>query len=323
MVWVGLFIISSFLAVGFVQAKTIPLSLAATGQASSYYAYNVAIAQLVNKNVPNVNVTVLETGGFADNIKLIEREEADFAQMAEPDLYLALNSIGIYAKEKYTKARLLWLANPLVYYFVVSKEAGITDFADLQGKKYTPGGRGSSTERLCMEIFDILGVKPHYYTAGYSDAVRAMKDRRIIGYTKSGPTNAPEATIMDVSTAVPINILSFKQDQIAKIQKVKPYYKFTTVKAGLFKGVGDVTSIAIFFGSMASKDLSPDIVYQIVKVVFNNVDYIAQSYPGIKGMKLAEQTIQNASSPLHAGTIKYLKELGYKIPKNLLPPEMK
>lgn len=244
--------------------------------------------------------------------------------MGEPDLYLALNSIGIFAKEKYTKARLIWLANPFAYYFVVRKDAGIEDFSALQGKKYTAGGRGSTTERLSIEIFDLLGIKPDYYAAGYSDAVEAMKDRRLVGYTKSGPTEAPDATIMDVSVVVPVNILSFKQDQIDKIQKAKPYYKFTTVKAGQFyKGMGDINTIASFFGSMASKDLSPDIVYQIVKVVFTNVSFIAQSYPAIKGMDLADLTIKNAVSPLHAGTIRYLKERGYEIPKNLIPPEMK
>lgn len=73
MVLAATFIVYSYPTMAFAQAKTTPLSIAATGQASSYYTYNVAIAQLVNKNVPNVNATVLETGGFADNIKLIER----------------------------------------------------------------------------------------------------------------------------------------------------------------------------------------------------------------------------------------------------------
>jgi TRAP-type uncharacterized transport system substrate-binding protein len=43
------------------------------------------------------------------------------------------------------------------------------------------------------------------------------------------------------------------------------------------------------------------------------------AYPSIKGDNLSELTLDTCTVPLHPGAIKYYKELGLKIPENLIP----
>jgi TRAP transporter TAXI family solute receptor len=304
--------------------ETLNLSWAATSQSSGFYPFNVAIADIINKNVEGVQVTVLETGGTADNLNMIEKGQAHFGQSSEPNLYEAQQGIGLYEGKGYEKPRLLFLANPLAYYFTVSEESRITSLSGLSGKKYNPGLQGSSTEILSYDILkEILGYTPEFVPGSTGEAVNAMKDRRIIGFTKSGPTNSPDSSLQDVSTSLKIRVLSFTDDEIAKVKEKYPYFQFVDVDGELYKQDGKITSIGLLFGPMVSADLPEDLVYNIVKAVFENQDYIEQAYGGVKGVDMVDLTANYSVSFLHPGTIKYLKEKGYTIDDSRIPPEMK
>jgi len=173
---------------------------------------------------------------------------------------------------------------------------------------------------------NVLGIKPNYYRAGYSDAVQAIQDRRIVGYVKSGSITAPDSTILNLATTTDIRMLDFTEEDIAKIKKVYPYWDFITLNNvdELYPGVEpELTTRAIVLAMGGTKNLPEDLVYKIVKVVCENVEYQAESFPAAKGLNLAENTVKYAQTPLHPGTIKYLREQGYEIPERLIPPELK
>lgn len=54
---------------GQTATQTYNLVWAATSASSGYYALNVAMADIINKYVDGVTVTVMETGGTADDYK--------------------------------------------------------------------------------------------------------------------------------------------------------------------------------------------------------------------------------------------------------------
>jgi TRAP-type uncharacterized transport system substrate-binding protein len=60
-----------------------------------------------------------------------------------------------------------------------------------------------------------------------------------------------------------------------------------------------------------------------VKAAFENKTTIDQAYPGYASYDLTKQTLKFSVIPLHAGTVKYLKEIGVTVPANLIPAEAK
>jgi len=175
------------------------ISIGATGQASSYYAYHVAVAQLLNKNIPEIQVSVVETGGGADNLKRVANGEVEWGQTSEPDAYECYKGIGLWeGQEPSSDLRLYWAVHPITYLFVVREDSGINSLQELDGKKFNPGGSGSSTERLTEKTLNLMGITPEYYRGGYSDVVEAIKNRRISGYVKSASITKPDATILDL-----------------------------------------------------------------------------------------------------------------------------
>jgi TRAP transporter TAXI family solute receptor len=296
----------------------------ACSSSSGYYALNVAISDVINKNVKDTAITVMETGGGAQNLKFIKEGQVQFGQTSVPDIYLAANSLGSFKDTpKNDEVRLMLSLLPNVYYFVVSEDSGINSIADLKGKKFSPGNTNSSSERLAYAILGALGVEPEWYYASTSEAVDAMKNRRIDGYMKSGSSISMDSSIADVKTSVKVKVLSFTKDEIAKIKAKYPYYSFQDVDGSIFGQPGKITSMTSYYSFGVSRKVPEDVVYNIVKAICENQKYLEGSYAGLKGFDPAKITATSTTGYLHPGTIKYLKEKGYQIKKEQIPPDMK
>lgn len=301
--------------------KTQYLNWAATSTSSSFYPLMVAYSDLINKHVPGAQVTVIETGGTADNLQMVERGEADFGMASDPDLFTALEGIGIYEGDQISRPRLFMLVDPVVYYFVVTEESGINSITELNGKPYSPGMSGSSTERITVDALDAIGVEPKYYPGTLRDAIDAVQDRRAVGFTKCASIKSQDAAIMEVAANIPVRVLNITAEEEQKIKEAYPYFPFYTIP-NLYEGEEELRCIGLAVGAIVSKDLPEDLVYAAAKATYENMDYIAEAYPSAKGNDPIQITLEYGMSPLHPGVVKYFQEKGYTVPDNLIPPEM-
>ncbi|MFW8565052.1 TAXI family TRAP transporter solute-binding subunit [Orrella sp. 11846] len=304
------------------HAQDKQLAIGATSQASSLYAYHVALAQVLNEKLPNINFSVVETGGGLDNSRRLQQKQVDLGMMAEPDVYEYYKGLGPFEGKANPDLRTLWLTTPLAYLSVVGADTGIESISDLNGKEFNGGGRGSGTERATFEAFGALGVKPDWFRTGMGDAVTAFKDRRVVGFSKAGPPDSPDSAILDAQTARPVKILDWTDEEIAKVQQEYPHFDFMKVKDTPY-GTGPMTLRVVFLTWGATTDMSENDAYDIFKTVVENVDKVAESYPAVKGLDIVAQTLERAQTPLHPGVVKYLKEQGKEIPDRLMPPELK
>jgi len=306
---------------GLAQADTTQLSIGATSQASSLYAYHVAVAQLINSELDNVNVSVVETGGGLDNMRRLSEGQVDWGMMAEPDLYEYYKGLGPFEGQPNPDFRTFWTTTPLAYLTVVAADSDIDSFADLDGEAFNGGGRGSGTERASFEALGALGVEPDWFRTGMSDAVTAFQDRRIVGFTKAGPPASPDSAILNAETARDIRILNWTDEEIAKVQAEYPHFDFMAVEDTPYE-TGPMNLRVVFITMGTTKEMPEELAYDIYKAVVENVDKVAESYGAVAGLDIARQTVERAQTPLHPGVVRYLREQGHDIPERLIPPEM-
>lgn len=307
---------------GQANAQTTQLSIGATSQASSLYAYHVAVAQMLNEALPGVNISVVETGGGLDNMRRLSEGQVDWGMMAEPDLYEYYKGLGPFEGQANENFRTFWVTTPLAYLTVVGADTGIENFQDLAGKPFNAGGRGSGTERATVEAFGAMGVEPDWFRTGMGDAVTAFKDRRVVGFTKAGPPASPDSAILDAQTSRDIKILNWTDEDIAKVQAQYPHFDFMAVEDTPY-GTGPMNLRVVFITMGTTTDMSEQQAYDIFKAVVENVDKVAQSYPAIAGLDIAKQTLERGQTPLHPGVVRYFQEQGMTVPDRLMPPEMR
>lgn len=301
-------------------AETYDLIWAGTSASSGYYALNVACCDIINKYVDGVTVTLMETGGTVDDYKLMRDGEAAFAQTSSVNEYCLQNNVAAYEGFGFTDSYDLCFFVPQAYYFVVSKDSGITNVEQLAGKKYNAGLAGSSSEVETMNILqNALGIAPDWYPASTADAVDAVSNRQIVGFTKSGTTLSTETTIAGLQANIDIDVLNFTEEQAKTVNDMYPYYGFKQVSGDLFGLDHDFLTYCSNFGFSVSKDLPEDVVYRIIKALDEHADEIRTTYPGIADDPVALTADPTDSSLIHPGVVKYMQEKGIDVPANRIP----
>jgi hypothetical protein len=296
------------------------LAMGTTQSSSSHYAYFVAVAKVINSKVPEVSISVVETGASVDNINRIKKGDLDLGMTTIHLQYQAYHGMGPWQDKPIKDQYVMWVYQPAPQNFVVREDSGVKTVYDLAGKPFNPGIRGSATEKTAEAILDALAVAPEFYRGGTEDTVAGIKDKRLVGYVKSGAGVATlDASTMDIATFTPIRVLNFTPEDIKKVQAKYPYLSPIAIPKGIYKEAPAYQTFAMLIGTVVKKDLSEELVYRMVKAACEGIDEQVAAYPSIKGTNLAQLTLETCTVPLHPGAVKYYKEIGLKVPENLIP----
>ncbi len=90
-----------------------------------------------------------------------------------------------------------------------------------------------------------------------------------------------------------------------------PYYRKAVIPGGMYRGSDeDVTTFGVAATFVSSTDVPDDVVYAVVKAVFENFDSFKRLHPAFANLNKEEMVSDALSAPLHPGAAKYYKEAG-------------
>jgi len=313
--------------------------LGAVKSTSSAYAFCVATAELITKHVPEVDVTVMETGATHDDLVKCREGIIDLAvDDALDGMAMAYNGT---MREEYIgkpfRSLRVWLAYTRApnYFCVVNegKCAKIKTLKDLHGRRYSAGIPGSSTEFATKLVLNKLGIKPKWYRGSLTDAKEACKDLASCGYSKTCPKfDKLDGTMMDLATVRKVKIIPFTEEEIKIALETDPGIIRIDCPANQIETIAPHPALVSFgfllSGFMTTK-ISQDIGYKMTRAVVDHWDDIVAVYPAsgfydpLKD-NLADLTaVPSAANPppFHAGLVQYMEEKGLKVPAQLIPPE--
>ena len=151
----------AFAGVAHAQQKTMSIGTGGTG--GVYYPLGGAVANVLSKNLPNVQATAEVTGGSVDNLKLIGAGKSELAfTMADA----ALDALKGEDKFKSGKVPLqaLLVVYPNRMHVVTVEGSGIETMADLKGKRVSTGSPGGATE-AGLQALDREGAREAFAAA--------------------------------------------------------------------------------------------------------------------------------------------------------------
>ena len=130
-----------------------------TGTSSGAYAYWVAMARAVQKTVPGVNFTVVESGAAVENTKRLLMGQFEIIHQTTTNSYYTWNGLSGFEKNQNIRELLPLMYGPQASF--VRADSPIKSLKDLEGKDFSPGARGSTTEITWVGIFNVLGGVRH------------------------------------------------------------------------------------------------------------------------------------------------------------------
>ena len=142
----------------------------------------------------------------------------------------------------------------------------------------------------------------------FQDGVDQLKDGKIdAAFTVAG---APTTAIVDYATTNTLNLVSLTDEELAAIQEAYPFLIRDDLPSTTYTGMtGDVVCVAIQATLVASKDLSEDVVYELLKAMFDNKDALTEGHAKF-GFLDPETASAGATVTMHPGAEKYYKEIG-------------
>ena len=300
-----------------VQAQQKFMTIGTGGVTGVYYAAGGAICRLVNKDRAKhgFRCSVESTGGSVVNINTIKAGELDFGVSQSDVQYNAFNGAKQFEKDgKHTDLRAVFSIHPEPFTVLSRKEANITKFDDLKGKRFNVGNPGSGTRAAMDEYLASSGGKISDF--GLAAELKAdehgaaLCDNKIDGFFYG--VGHPSANIQDPITTCGARLVPMTGPAVDKLVKANSYYAKVNIPGGLYAGHPNPTPTYGVLASFVTSAKVPDVaVYELVKAVFENFDEFKKLHPAFVGLDPKNMIKDGLSAPLHPGAVKYYKEKGW------------
>ncbi|MEX2520574.1 MAG: TAXI family TRAP transporter solute-binding subunit [Paracoccaceae bacterium] len=292
------------------------ITIGTGGQTGVYYVVGQSICRLVNRGTAehNLKCTAPSTGGSIANINAIKAGDMDMGVAQSDWQFHAYNGSSEFEGAKFDKERAVFSVHGEPFTVIARADAGIESFDDLKGKRVNVGNPGSGQRATMEVVLDALGWSIDDFALASelkpAEQSAALGDNKVdaIIYT----VGHPNGSIQEATSTVDARIIPVTGDAIAKLIADNPYYAAASIPGGMYAGNdADVITFGVKATFVTSSDVSDDVVYTVVKAVFDNFDRFKGLHPAFANLKEEDMIKDGLSAPLHPGAVKYYKERGW------------
>ena len=264
---------------------------------------------ILNDKLSLSELNVTSTGASKVNVNMITDGEAEMAILQSDVISYAHEGINTFAETGVEDNALLvaGLYNETVQ---IVATPDITSNDQLRGKAVCVGDVGSGTEVNAKQVLAAHGITFDDITVvhgSFQVGVDGIKDGKIdASFTVAG---APTTAITELATANDFSLISLSDEALAKIAADYPFLVQDNLPAGTYNGIDEETKcVAVQAALVASKDVSEDVVYELLKAMFDNADSLKAAHAKFEYLDAAYAA--KGTVPLHPGAEKYYKEIG-------------
>ena len=314
----------------------IAIAIASNSQADLYrvtsiapgmspFVVNTAIAKVVGKHVPGVDMQVRATGAATRHIVEAAQGKVDFLFSSSIINLLMMKNLGPYknmenAPELEKNIGMIFSYQIGPYHYITRADSGIEKLEDIAGRKIFAGPPGGAAKRVCLgnikDASGLVGGKDfEAVDFGFDAAIQAFQDDKIDMIVLS--TNVPSSSVSQFALTKKIRLIDI---DVTKL-KINPLIGRTiNVIAPDAYGDNQVnTSPTRTHGALvnfsARMDLDEEVVYQVTKAIWEHVDELHEAAAWMKDVISLDKALDFIPSRLHPGAERYYREIGMTIPE--------
>ena len=310
------FILSLFSIIAFLVATSTSfadtkITYKSAKSTSSYYQMGVQIAEAMKKSSKgSIIVTIEESQGSVQNVKEVVARKGNYVFTTPPVLVkLAIAEKAMFkgkGNPRYSEIRALFPIPSLTMHFVMSKKSNVNSFEDMAGKTILlgKGSFGAKEGAKYLKKFGLDG-KVKLANVELSNAVPALKNGQIDGFVTAGSYPAPN--VIEAASSVGVNVISLNDKQIKISKRTK-----LIIPAGTYSGQSsDITTTSLPVVTYTTTNMSDDVAYKLTKTYWDSKKMLGNAAKWWNGV--TAKMINNISTKIHPGALKYYKEIGAKI----------
>lgn len=306
------------LAAGATQAADQKFITIGTGGVTGvYYPTGGAICRLMNKSrkTHGIRCSVESTGGSVYNINTIREGELEFGVAQSDWQHHAYHGTSKFEDAgKFEDLRAVFSVHPEPFTVVARADSGITNFDDLKGKRVNIGNPGSGQRGTMEVLLEAKGMSTADLGLATelkaSEQSAALCDNQIDAMVYT--VGHPSGSIQEATTACDSVLVTVDGPAVEKLIADNAYYRTATIPGGMYRGNDeDTQTYGVGATFVSSANVDAEVVYQLVKSVFDNIEDFKKLHPAFANLKPEEMASAGLSAPLHDGAAKYYKEKGW------------
>lgn len=279
---------------------------------SSYYQMAVQIAEAIKAGSGGAIIaTVEESQGSVQNVKEVANRGANYVFTTPPALIkLAQAGAKMFkdANPKYQEIRGLFPIPSLTMHFVLRADAGVTSFADLEGKKLLIG-KGSFGAREAAKYLELFGLKGKVdlVDVELNAAVAALKNGQIDGFATAGSYPAPN--VIEAAAGSKLRLLSLSEEQVAQTKRTR-----LVIPAGTYPGIDeDVVTTSLPVAAYTTAAMDEETAYLLTRTFWQQKQKLGKENAWWNAVTL--EGLGSMAGQLHPGARRYYLETGVALPE--------
>ncbi|MEM6579367.1 MAG: TAXI family TRAP transporter solute-binding subunit [Pseudomonadota bacterium] len=313
---------SAALVAGTASAEDLQLRMATVAPGLSAATTMATFANIVTDNLDGVSIEVSAGGAATLHMMEVARGNLDFS-MTNPVVY-ALMSDGraMYANEpdapelaKNLQLLMLYPYGP--YHFAVRADSDFEVLDDIEGASVFLGPQGGgafNAARGWVEITTGLVAGEDYetITANWQTGFQSFLDGTIDVYVNG--CLDPCGNFIQFTETEEVRFLGPEVHEGDEVTEYLGPFRFREeIPAGIYEGQvneAGVTSFNAMVGIGVRADLDADLVYNVTKTFWENLDQISTDAPWTAALKTEFSGTNTGRMELHPGAARYYREIG-------------
>ncbi|MFQ5657511.1 MAG: TAXI family TRAP transporter solute-binding subunit [Candidatus Methylomirabilales bacterium] len=280
-----------------------------------YYQVALGVCTLVNEKLGSQGYNCIGRPalGSVFNINAIRRGLLNFGVAQSDRIWQAYNGKADWGGWRYRGLRSVFGIYPEIVMLVARADSGIKSVDDLRGKYVNIGNPGSGQRRNAEDVLKYYAIDQHRdikpIELQQKEANLALVEGEIDAffYTVGQPWEGG----VELASRTAIRLIPIDTPDIQKYVANHPYYVKAAVPAGVYKGVDkDVPTYAVKATLVTSAREPDDVVYKVVKTIFENIDRFRKMNPAFASLQ-PEHMLKGLAAPLHHGAARYYREKGW------------
>ena len=197
---------------------------------------------------------------------------------------------------------------------VARTDSGATDFDSLFGKRVNVGNPGSGQRGTMEVVLNAMGRSMGDFSL--ASELKSAEQSAALGDNKVDAiiftAGHPNGSIQEATTTTDARLIPVVGEAIDKLVADNPYYAKAVIPGGMYKGnPDDVETFGVKATFVTKATVPDDVVYEVVKAVFDNFDRFKGLHPAFANLSEADMISSGLSAPLHPGAEKHCRERGW------------